>query len=94
LTFPPTPADSEKLADQYISKELGELVVRRGDAPMFDSGAWVSPVASRKNDDGTLSFVTVNSDISGLEFVVSNNNGKKSLITRDAQHEYVFTEPH
>jgi hypothetical protein len=30
--------------------------------------------------------------MSGLEFVVGTKDGKKTLTTRDSQHEYVFTE--
>jgi hypothetical protein len=43
-------------------------------------------MASRKNPDGTISFLTIVPGFSGLEFVV----GDKTLTLRDAQHEYVF----
>ncbi len=49
-------------------------------------------MASRKNDDGTISFITIDPTIDGLVFVVANKDGKRALITRDAQHEYVFQE--
>jgi len=37
---------------------------------VFDFGEWKSAVASRKNDDGTISFITVDPTIDGFEFVV------------------------
>ena len=49
-------------------------------------------MASRKNDDGTTSFITIDPSSAGFEFVVSDKDGKRQLVTRDAQHEYVFAE--
>jgi hypothetical protein len=66
--------------------------VKDGAATIFDVGEWKSAVASRKNDDGTMSFVTIDPTIDGFEFVVAEKDGKRRLITRDAQHEYVWTE--
>jgi hypothetical protein len=48
-------------------------------------------VASRKNPDGSLSFLTIVPGMSGFEFVVGSG-AKRTLVTRDAQHEYVFEE--
>jgi hypothetical protein len=49
-------------------------------------------MASRKNDDGTISFITIDPTMDGFEFVVGAKAGKRSLVIRDAQHEYVFEE--
>jgi CubicO group peptidase (beta-lactamase class C family) len=90
------PADAgavDKLAARYANKALGEVkVVKNGKATTFDVGEWKSTVASRKNDDGTLSFITIDPTLGGFEFVVADKDGKRRLITRDAQHEYVFEE--
>jgi hypothetical protein len=51
----------------------------------------MSEVASRSNPDGRVSFITNAPGINGLEFVVGSNM-KRTLILRDAQHEYVFDE--
>ena len=59
---------------------------------LFDAGEWRSKVASRKNDDGTVSFITTEPTLQGFEFVVGERNGKRALIVRDAQHEHVFLE--
>ena len=63
-----------------------------GAATVFDFGEFTTAVASRKNDDGTISFITIDPGVVGLEFVVGERGGKRVLIVRDAQHEYVFTE--
>jgi len=59
---------------------------------VFDFGEWKSTVASRKNDDGSISFITIDPSVSGFEFVVGEKSGKKTLTIRDGQHEYMFTE--
>ena len=90
------PADTEAvshLAQRYVSQALGEVkVVKENGATVFEVGEWRSAVASRKNDDGTTSFITIDPSLAGFEFVVSDANGKRQLTTRDAQHEYVFVE--
>jgi CubicO group peptidase (beta-lactamase class C family) len=93
LVVPPASLEVGKLADRYTSDALGEIGVRRqGAATVFDFGEWKSSVASRKNDDGTISFFTIDPGAFGFEFVVGERKGKRVLVLRDAQHEYVFTE--
>jgi hypothetical protein len=90
---PPSPALVAVLAKRYSSKELGDLAVLTQDGvTTFDLGEWKSTVASRKNDDGTTSFITIDPGTDGFEFVVGERSGKRILIVRDGQHEYVFTE--
>ncbi len=91
LVVPADPAAVAKLAPGYANPALGEVkVLREGNATVFDLGEWRSAVASRKNDDGTISFITL--EPGGIEFVVADNEGSRRLITRDAQHEYVLVE--
>ncbi|MHB8796900.1 MAG: serine hydrolase domain-containing protein [Thermoanaerobaculia bacterium] len=93
LVVPPEAAAVAKLAPRYVSTALGELkVVRDGSAAFFDVGEWKSRVASRKNDDGTTSFLTIDPTLGGFEFVVADRDGRRRLVVRDAQHEYVFEE--
>ncbi|MBP1636198.1 MAG: hypothetical protein H6Q10_2772 [Acidobacteria bacterium] len=93
LVIPADPAAASKLAPRYVSPALGEVsVVRDGTTVLFDVGEWKSAVASRRNEDGTISFITIDPTIGGFEFVVADQGGKRRLITRDAQHEYVFEE--
>ena len=93
LVVPADPAVVAKLAPRYANKALGEVKVQtEGNATAFDVGEWTSAVASRKNDDGTVSFITIDPTLAGFEFVVADKDGNRQLITRDAQHEYVFAE--
>jgi hypothetical protein len=62
-----------------------------GPSTIFDFGEWKSEMASRKNPDGTISFITIAPGVSGSEFVVGSGS-KRTLIIRDAQHEYIFEE--
>ncbi len=93
LVVPADPARVAKLAPRYVSAGLGPLAVgKSGAATVFDVGEWKSTVASRKNDDGTVSFLTIDPTLAGFEFVVADKDGRRRLVVRDAQHEYVFEE--
>jgi hypothetical protein len=93
LVVPADPAEAAKLAARYASAQLGEVkVLKEGSVTVFDVGEWRSAVASRKNDDGTISFITIDPTLEGFEFVVADKEGKRRLVLRDAQHEYIFTE--
>ena len=92
LTVPADAAESAKLAGQYTNAALGEIKVSRaGKTTTFDFGEWKSEVASKKNPDGSISFVTIVPGAMGFEFVVGGG-AKRTLTIRDAQHEYVFNE--
>ena len=93
LVVPPDPAETGRLAAQYVSPALGTLRVRTQDgATIFDFGTWRSAVASRKNDDGTVSFISIDPTITGFNFVVGDKDGKRALLVRDSQHDYAFIE--
>jgi hypothetical protein len=76
----------------FSAPASGGSAVQLTGTTVFDFGEWKSTVASRKNDDGTISFITIDPSVSGLEFVVGERSGKRVLIIRDGQHEYVFNE--
>jgi len=93
LTFPAPEEEASKLAPRYVNAQLGNLGVKRSNGQtifVWDSGE--SRMATRKNDDGTISFINADAPLSGFEFVRSEKDGKRALIVRDAQHEYVFVE--
>jgi CubicO group peptidase (beta-lactamase class C family) len=91
MTVPADPQVARKLSVRYHSKELGQIGVSHQDAATwFDFGGWKSEVASRPNDDGTLSFVTISPGVDGFEFVVADDEDGRALVLRDAQHEYKF----
>ena len=92
MTIPADATESAKLAKHYVNASLGEITVRKSRATtVFDFSDWKSEVASRKNPDGTISFITIVPGELGFEFVVSSG-AKRTLTIRDAQHEYVFEE--
>ena len=94
LTSPADASEVAKLAKRYANDALGEIAVAHsggGGVTTFDFGEWKSEVATRKNPDGTLSFVTTSPGVFGFVFVVGSGQ-KRTLVLRDGQHEYAFTE--
>ena len=93
LVVPADPDAVAKLAPRYRSPALGEVRVKKeGTTTIFDFGEFQTTMASRKNDDGTTSFITITPTFNGEDFVVGAREGKRVLLVRDAQHEYVLTE--
>jgi CubicO group peptidase (beta-lactamase class C family) len=93
LEVPANAAEAGKLAARYANPELGELAVRRKGAVLaFDFGEFATDMATQKNPDGSVSFVTIAPGIIGLPFVPGTSGGKRTLVLRDAQHEYAFVE--
>ncbi len=81
------------LAQRYVNAQLGTITVKKsGEHTVFVSGVGGSRMATRKNDDATISFINADPPFSVFEFVKSEKDGKRALIVRDAQHEYVFVE--
>ena len=90
LVAPASADESAKLSAKYTNQALGNIVVKRAATKtVFDFGEWQSEVATRRNPDGTTSFVTISPGIAFVEFVVGGG-AKRTLTLRDAQHEYVF----
>lgn len=91
LTIPADPAAVARLASHYTNDALGTITVdKQGGKVFFDFGSWKSEVASRKNDDGSTSFVTISPGESDLEFVLGGTSAAPTLVVRDFQHEYVY----
>ena len=92
LAVPADAAAAGKLAHHYANPALGEITVSNvNGGTVFDFGEWKSPVASRPNKDGTMSFLTIAPGAEGFEFTVGAGD-TRTLLIRDAQHEYAFTE--
>lgn len=92
LKVPVAAADRSSLAAKYISPDLGSLdVLRDGPQLRFRAIAFTSDVATKRNEDGTLSYITVDPALTGLDFVAGEKDGKRTLTTRDGQHVYLFT---
>jgi len=92
LVVPADPGAAAKLAKRYKNAALGEIAVTQaGGKTTFDFGEFKTEVASMKNPDGTISFTTIATGVTGFELVAGEAAGKPTLTLRDSQHEYVFT---
>lgn len=92
LMFSPERSVRAALADRYANPDLGQITVRQDKDVVFDFGSWATRVASRKNDDGTTSLITLDPTYDAFEFVTAAHEGKRALIVSDGQHEYVCLE--
>jgi CubicO group peptidase (beta-lactamase class C family) len=93
LTIPADPAESKKLAPHYHSDALGEILITHtpGGKTIFDFGEIKAEVATIKNPDGTITFISITPGAEIGGFVVGVDGDKPTLTTRDSQHEYVFS---
>ena len=94
LTIPGDPAALAGLAAKYRDPEFGNVITvsDRGGAKWVEAGAIEGPVATRKNADGSISLVSIGPGSIGLEAVIGNANGARTLTIRDSQHDYVYAE--
>ena len=93
ISDPPDTAASAALARRYVSPDLGRIEISSvGPKVMFDFGPWKSRVGTRKNPDGTVTFITIDPGSPRAGFVVGSAAGKRQLTVRDGQHTYVYTE--
>ncbi len=81
------------LAPAYRNADLGPVTVtRKGGSVTFDFRSIASPMGTRRNDDGTTSFVALDPTLLFFPLVVGTQDGKRTLTARDGQHEFVFVE--
>ena len=93
LTVPADVGAADKLAKSYANDAVGGISLqRRGGRLYFDFGEFTSEMASRVNPDGTTSFITIVPGLTGFEFVAGSRGDRRTLMLRDAQHEYLFQE--
>lgn len=91
VSVTPDPAAVAALAPVYTNADLGTLKVTKvGTGVRFDFRSLGSPMGTRKNDDGTLSFIALDPTLLGFPLVVGTEGGRKALIARDSQHEFKF----
>ncbi|HEY6233699.1 MAG TPA: serine hydrolase domain-containing protein [Candidatus Elarobacter sp.] len=90
ITVPAASDAAAQLATSYTNPDLGPItVVRDAGGLTFRFTAFSSRIATRKNEDGTTSFITIDPGNQGFAFVLGN--GARTLTLRDGQHTYVFT---
>lgn len=93
VSVTPDKAAAAALASRYVNADLGPItVVRSGDAVRFDFRTLGTPVGTKRNEDGTTSFIALDPTLLFAPLVVGTKDGKRTLTLRDSQHEFVFVE--
>ena len=93
LTYPIPSSSADTLIGSYSNLELGPLVIaREGDKIMMRATSMWSEIASKKNEDGTASIVTISPGFIGGDMLVGTRDGKGTLTLNDRQHEYVWVK--
>ena len=91
LQIPGDAAALAGLAPRYRNAALGDIVVTRaGGKARIDVGAFSSEIVTQPQPDGSLAFVTIDPVAAGFQMVRADKDGKRALVVRDGQHEYVF----
>jgi hypothetical protein len=77
---------------RYINTDLGRLTIAfEGSKLMARATSFWWELAPKLNKDGSTSLITVSPGLIGLEFLVSQRDGKSAIVLNDSQHEYVFS---
>ncbi|MBN2971310.1 beta-lactamase family protein [Roseomonas aeriglobus] len=93
VSVTPDAVAAAALAPRYSNPELGPLTVtRRGDTVRFDFRSIGTPMGTKRNADGTISFIGLDPNNLFFPMVVGIKDGKRTLTVRDSQHEFVFVE--
>lgn len=93
MMVPGDPAVLARLATRYNTPEIGALTIReQGGTKWIKAGVIDAPLATRTNADGTVSLITAGPGAIGVEALVGNHKGARTLTIRDSQHEYIYTE--
>jgi CubicO group peptidase (beta-lactamase class C family) len=86
-------AATAELAASYHNADLGLLTVtKNGTGTRFAFRTMATPVGTKKNEDGTTSFVALDPTLLFFPLVAGSKDGKRTLTARDGQHEFVFVE--
>ncbi len=96
IVFPADPAIMDTIATRYESPELGAIVFRRDDTgSVMETGQWETPVATRKNPDGSVSIYPLHDANFGewhFSLTIGKADDRRTLTWNDVQRTYVFTE--
>lgn len=89
-----TPADSAWIAPwvgTWQEPDLGtiKLSVDKGGARL-DAGEWASAVGRKRAPDGAAMLMLTDPPAAGLELIMREKDGKRSLVVEWPQHDYVF----
>lgn len=91
LTWPATSEHVAMVLGSYSNSELGPLSLTSEEGKlMMRSTAISSEVATKTNEDGSISLVTVSPGFWGADILIGERDSKRVLILNDNQHEYVW----
>ena len=90
LSIPGDPEVVGGLAGKYYNADLGPITINSTSMLTVTSGEF--EYVTRANEDGTHSIVISTPGLFGFPMVVGEQDGKRTLILLDAQHEFVFLE--
>ncbi len=93
LTVPGDEDVLSNLASKYESPGVGTITItERDDTKWIEAGFVEGPIATKTNPDGSITIVSAAPGAIGLDALIGNSDGKRTLTVRDAQNEYVYTE--
>lgn len=93
VSIQPDKAAVADLAPAYYNPELGPITVtNNAKGTRFAFRTMSTPVGTKTNEDGTISFVALDPTLLFFPLVVGTREGKRTLTARDSQHEFVFVE--
>lgn len=91
LTWPATPEQIAMVLGSYSNPELGPLSLALEEGKlMMRSTAISSEVATKTNEDGSISLITVSPGFWGADILIGERDSKRVLILNDNQHEYMW----
>jgi CubicO group peptidase (beta-lactamase class C family) len=91
LTMEPDPAWVKRLAGTYTNADLGKVTIAQTPkGGVFDAGDWKSPIAQKKDPDGTVKVALIGPENTGFELVVGGDDAHPTLTVEDDQIKYVF----
>ena len=93
VSVTPDKTAAATLASSYYNPELGPSPSLATAAQFaFGFRTMTTPVGTKKNEDGTISFVALDPTLLFFPLVAGSKDGKRTLTARDSQHEFVFVE--
>lgn len=83
----------DKLVGTYTNPSLGRVIVRvEGKQGVFDAGEFKSPIARKKEEDGTIKVSLAAPSWKWMELLPQEVNGKMTLTLEVGQQKYLFEQ--
>lgn len=87
----PDPAETARLQGRYHEASIGDVELKAAaGALQADFGEYRTAVRVRRDPDGKTTLVTTDPPLAGLELVVGEDGGRRSLAVQAGQVRYLF----